>query len=737
MRKPHTLVMGLVIAMTVGGRAYGAENAPNPRKAVEHSQRGSSEIQITTVSARNDMVTGGDVLVRISAKDVKVLTGLRIKLNGADTTTAFRQTVDGTALTGSINGLRVGANLIEVSGPPSLAASLEITNFPISGPVFSGPHQQPFICQTQSFKDLPGKLGPAKDEDCSIERRIDYVYASRDNTFKLLTDINARPAGMATMKAPDGSNVPFIVRLETGTINRAIYQIAIPHIPSRREPNFSTPSNLWNGRLLYTFGGGCQAGWYIQGPSTGGVLDISVLSRGYAIASSSLNVFGNNCNDLLASETLMMVKERFIEGYGVPQATMGWGSSGGSYQQHQSADNYPGLLDSLLTGSSFPDVGVATIYPAADAWLLQMYFMRQSAGNWTPAQQRAVSGFGSLGSIQEMTNRAQRINPIANWSPAVPKALRYDVESNPAGARATVYDHTLNVYGKDPQTGFARRPLDNVGVQYGLKAFNDGVISTDQFLDLNENIGGFDNDARYQTERMVADTEALRLAYATGRVLHGGGGLGSLPIIDYRTYLDHDPAGNVHQRYHTFSTRDRLIKSNGNADNRVMLTEDTRPGALALGGHSAVWLKALELEAKWLDAVAADTNEGSRAEKVVRNKPKELVDACWTPDARPIKLAEPQTIDGDGLCNRLYPSYSSPRMVAGAPVAADVVKCQLKTVDLADYKLQSFSSDQETRLRRIFPDGVCDYSQPGIGQVPPIGTWLTFGPSGNTTEDRN
>jgi hypothetical protein len=129
---------------------------------------------------------------------------------------------------------------------------------------------------------------------------------------------------------------------------------------------------------------------------------------------------------------------------------MGWGSSGGSYQQHQTADNYPGLLDSLMTGSSFPDVGFATIYPAADAWLLHIFFMRDNKLEWTPAQQRAVSGFGSLASIQEMTDRAQRINPVANWNADVAKGLRYDWTENPKGARATVYDHTRNVYGTDP-----------------------------------------------------------------------------------------------------------------------------------------------------------------------------------------------------------------------------------------------------------------------------------------------
>ena len=40
-----------------------------------------------------------------------------------------------------------------------------------------------------------------------------------------------------------------------------------------------------------------------------------MLGQGFGVASSSLNVFGNNCNDLTASETMMMVKERFVEAY--------------------------------------------------------------------------------------------------------------------------------------------------------------------------------------------------------------------------------------------------------------------------------------------------------------------------------------------------------------------------------------------------------------------------------------
>src|SRR5262249_16135937 len=158
---------------------------------------------------------------------------------------------------------------------------------------------------------------------------------------------------------------PYVVRIETGTINRSIYQIAFLHDPAA-EPDLGplAPSTAWNRRLLYSFGGGCTTGWYRQGASMGfprgGIRSDAVVGKGYALPRAWLNVFGNNCQDITAAETMMMVKERFIEAYGVPLFTFGRGGSGGSYQQIQIAGNYPGLLDGIIPSATFPDV-LATI----------------------------------------------------------------------------------------------------------------------------------------------------------------------------------------------------------------------------------------------------------------------------------------------------------------------------------------------------------------------------------------
>ena len=113
---------------------------------------------------------------------------------------------------------------------------------------------------------------------------------------------------------------------------------------------------------------------------------------------------------------------------------------------------------------------------------------------------------------------------------------------------------------------------------------------------------------------------------------------------------------------------------------------------------------------------------------MVDNKPADLVDACYTPDDPPVKIVEEQTFDGPGACNGLYPSFPAPRMVAGGPLAGDVIACTLKSIDPTDYAV-AFTADEMARLQTIFPDGVCDWSESGLEQQPLAGTFLSYGPS--------
>jgi hypothetical protein len=79
-------------------------------------------------------------------------------------------------------------------------------------------------------------------------------------------------------------------------------------------------------------------------------------------------------------------------------------------------------------------------------------------------------------------------------------------------------------------------------------------------------------------------------------------------------------------------------------------------------------------------------------------------------------------------CAELFPIGSDARIQAGTPWADDVLKCTLKQVVAGDYS-RPLSAEELATLQRIFPEGVCDYTVPGVGQVALAGTWAYY--SGN------
>jgi hypothetical protein len=252
-------------------------------------------------------------------------------------------------------------------------------------------------------------------------------------------------------------------------------------------------------------------------------------------------------------------------------------------------------------------------------------------------------------------------------------------------------------------------------VQYGLTAFKAGKISAEQFVELNETVGGFDVDGRIVTIRSSADREALRVAYENGLINTGGGGLGSVPIIDVRPYMD--DSGDFHDSFRSFSTRARLLAANGTAGNQIILMAARTDLSSALLDPNAPYRKiavqaVLQMD-RWLDAISLDTSSAPPSVKIVRNKPLDLVDACWSDTGE--KVAEPEAFGSNGRCSQMYPIHADPRIAAGAPLRDDVLKCALKSLSVDDYG-RKFSASQIRRLKSIFPRGVCDWSRPGVGQ---------------------
>ena len=670
-------------------------------------------LDLSVLSGPSEMVTGGDALVEVTGASAG---SLQVELDGRDVTSSFRSGIDPSRLVGRLSELKIGKNTV-TARVGERSTSLELINHPRTGPVFSGPHQEPFVCQTEQ-----AGLGPPSDANCSVQTRSAYYYRSTDRIdpqqrrtrtfrippgFKLLDPSAPRPSDIARTTTTGGHEMDFIVRVESGTINRAIYEIAFLHDPADGLPDPWTIAPSWNGRLVYRFGGGCRAG-YRQGLIRSALQDLTSLANGYAVAISSQNVFGNNCNDVISAETAMMVKEHFIESFGVPVHTIGVGGSGGSMQQHLIAQNYPGLLDGIIPGASYPDT-VTLAPPVTDCSLLARA-IDSSAHDWSEDQKKAVSGFATWATCESwMRSFSPALIQPGSCHEVIPKELVYHPVHRPDGVRCGFHDNLVNLVGRDSATGLPRRALDNVGVQYGLKAFNNGVIDAERFIELNELIGGFDDDANMVSERSAADADSLTILYETGRVNSGGGSLGSIPIIDTRRYSD--PSGNIHDRVRTFVMGARLQRAHGSAANHVILTNPP-PG-----------LDVVRLMDQWLDSVAADESGDEPIDAISRGRPADLSDACWSAEGE--RLADDGASGDGGPCSELYAPSGDPRIAAGAPLEGDILKCQLKPLDPADYG-SSLTSEQLNRLSAVFPDGVCDYSKPGIGQVPLERTWIRY-----------
>jgi hypothetical protein len=275
-----------------------------------------------------------------------------------------------------------------------------------------------------------------------------------------------------------------------------------------------------------------------------------------------------------------------------------------------------------------------------------------------------------------------------------------------------LFDDARNVYGTDPATGFAKRPFDNVGVQYGFKSLIEGVITPQQFLDLNEKIGGYDADLNYVPNRVAGDLHAIARAYESGLQLSAGGGLASIPILDITGGMNED--GGYHYQWFHFAQRERLSTAAGDAANEVMWRGSPVP-------FDTAWATFIA----WVQAKTSDRSSLSARDKVLRHKPDSAIDGCWS--APSDFIAEPQVFGRDPgtRCNQLFPSYAFPRYMAGGPLAADIIKCQLKPLERRAYSV-TFSDEQWRRLLAIFPGGVCDWSKPGVERRP-LKPWSSSG----------
>jgi hypothetical protein len=770
---------------------------------------------IEILSSAPDQVSGGDALVRVAVPGSRIKQNVRLLLNGVDVTGSLAL-VDGD-LVGVVEGFVLGENLLELlpsANANSVKASLVATNHPISGPIFSGPQQQPFVCTTarvglgQPIIDNQDMIGiPVAEEDasgdyprdgrgyptaaatiigwskdCAANRRIEYQYRTTGGAFAPLADpAGPLPANIAMTTTLDGDTVPYIVRWERGTINRFVYSVAVLAPAGEADPD-QPDDSLWNGRLVFSLQGGVAIGHHQGTTSNSAMLVHDVLKLGYAVLNSTGLRTNTHYNLQLGGETALMLKEHFIEDHGVPLYTVGVGGSGGAIQQYVYAQNHPGLIDAAIPQYSYSDMITQTIH-VGDCELLEHYFDRTDRFNdkWDDVlNRRAIQGLNasptpviSAGEAAQWNgiygiysafgyNRPQPIPASSTTPPPLTECRRAwfgltplvlnptftnvaDIDKLAQGTAGVDWTHAgdlVNIYGVDGD-GFGRNPWDNVGVQYGLQALKDGVITPTEFIDLNAQVGSWKEPGDMVAEgfpfqgplspvtfdpwsarnmnlspdggatpapRRSGNLDAINAAYEVGMRFDGHI---DIPVIDWRHYLEEQL--DMHHSHQSFATRRRLELARGNADNQVIWFTDARP-IVAFDQTP----EAFEVIDEWMANLRANPALG-----VAGNRPPRAVDRCFDTLGQEIAAGDDVwdgILDGDppGVCTATFPIHRSSRIVAGGPIEGGIFKCATGSVDAAIaagvYGSWVPSAAEKARLEEIFPEGVCDWSQDDVGR---------------------
>ncbi|RZI68862.1 MAG: hypothetical protein EOP79_03055 [Variovorax sp.] len=718
--------------------AGGGETTPPPPVA----QGPTPEIRV--LSNRPDIVSGGDALVQVIAPADVEASALRVSVDGRDVTSDFATRSDG-RFYGLVTGLKVGANSVRADVAGKDAAVLTVTNFPIGGPVISGAQVKPWTCATKVAAPTATNpdLGEPLDEQCNIAAPVyRYQYRTLGGAFAVYNPDTPPAAGaIATITTDAGTTVPYIVRIERGVVNRGKYDLAYlahPDDPKKEwRPWEASPS--WNHKLFWKFGSGCEYGRAQVNP--GSVLDDNALRRGFMVGSSELTQYGSHCNDVTSAETVIMLKEYITEKYGEIRYTMSDGGSGGAHQQNLHSANYPGLLQGIMPTQTFQDTwSVGREF--ADCGLLKRFYDVQDAsapGSYGQSDRTAISGhrYNQVCEGPANTNMASRtpfyMDPEIGAQGCGGQPGTWSL-TNLGGIRCTLQDFNIAIFGPRDATGYARSPHDNTGVQYGLVGLNTGKVSAEKFVTLNEQVGGYDINGKWQPSRMVADPGAVEITHRSGRVAHARN-LGNVAILDRRDF-------NIIEEHYDFRTwviRNRLLKEFGDYGNQVIWRYKSNPPNLAD--------RAFETMNQWLANVEADKSDKPLRAKILAAKPAAAVDSCWRADqgvwstdatycnvgADPSATSAVTGVGLDTLNTPTldeWPVYRDTRVAAGEGLTSDIMKCQLKPMVRSDY-LVSFTPLQWSRLQAVFPGGVCDYAKPGVAQEAPE-PWQTFngGPGG-------
>ncbi len=643
------------------------------------------DMSIETIPNRADLVSGGDVLVRIRLP-AGVGLPAEVRLNGQPAWGTLHRTHDSDGLIMLIDRLTPGRNTIAVTSG-ARTVSLEVTNHSSGGPIFSGPQIQPWTCR-------PG----ATNANCDRPMTYTWSYMPKTGRKFLPYDPQKPPADIAETTTSNGVTVPYIVRTESFMQNRSGVSIAALWDYGKRWM-LGDAQPQWNRGVYVLQGAGCGTG-FTEEPA-GDPLNDRALKQGFIVVSAALLHNTINCNPVVQAETALMAREYVAEHYGPYDFIFAQGSSGGAISQLMDQNLYPGLYDGLILNHLFADSDASRVNAydcrmIADAWA-------KATRPWSDEQKVAVTGM--LSGCASSPTRFQIYNPSVGTGCTIPEAERFDAAKNPKGVRCTLQDYQVNQVGRRPD-GYAPGRMDTVGVQYGLKALMSGKISPAQFVELNAAIDGHDINFQPIPTRTEADRSGLSNLYRSG-LNNTLNNLADTPIIETRLSVT-----DFHQPFHAVMVRARLDRAQGHHDNYALWrTPSAREAAMDA---------SFDVMVAWIKAIQADRRNVPKSQKVIDNRPSLAKDRCIVEGADAPAASCPRP-----------PELA--RVLAGAPDTNDIGKCQLKPLRASDYAPTIFTAQQWASLQETFRSGVCDYAKPMVDFRMSI-PWLTYSGDGKAVQ---
>ena len=527
----------------------------------------AADTRIEVLSNRADLISAGDALVAVDLP-----AGVDpARRRGHRRRRATSPTPSRRAPNGRFEGLRrpastLGANVLTAHAARRLRAPrITITNHPNGGPVFSGPQVQPWVCQATAPRTRSATSPSTYEYQYkSTQRRSSPAYDPDEPARRRRHD-DDRPGQDGALHRPDRDRLPGPRPVQDRGPLRPVQAVA------RR----GARRTGWNHKLLITHGASC--GIDHQAGSAPDVMNDAALSRGFAVMSTALNNAGHNCNLVTQAESMVMAKERLVEQYGELRYTIGTGCSGGSLTQQQVANAYPGIYQGILPACSFPD-----------AWSTGPAARRLPPGaplRREPGQVGAGRRLGRRPAIAAVEGHPEprQLDRLRHGLLDVARRAGRRLPGRPGRAELQRRDqprrrplHARRLHDQRPRPaarascgrrrsrrlghGFAGLPLDNVGVQYGLEALEEGpdhagAVRRPERQDRRRR-------HRHQPDRRSAspaDAAGARATPTAAAAINSGNNLDQVAIIDLR---GPDP-GAFHDAYRSWAIRARLEREHG------------------------------------------------------------------------------------------------------------------------------------------------------------------------------